>query len=148
MHINAVYYIGRKFDGVRRAPRFAIADWSLYERCVVEDMRSNQIGEGFNNGFQHIVGQAHPPLYKMFEIITRFLRNADIEQVGRTPLVSQVPMSNQVQRNNGKPSFMRTAPYIERARNLRNVLARWDTGYYVSHFDYLLAIANNLNFYN
>jgi hypothetical protein len=80
-NIYSVNYIGRKFGGVRRRPRFAIADWSLYDRCLMEDMRSNQVCEGFNNGFKHTVGEAHPPLYKLLEKITSFLRNSDIEQV-------------------------------------------------------------------
>jgi hypothetical protein len=57
-------------------------------------------------------------------------------------------MINQVQCENGKPIRVRTAPYVDRARSLRNILARWGTHYYMSNFDYLLAVANNLNFYN
>ena len=47
--------------------KFAPSTWSVYERVLVEDPRTNNFLEGWHNRFANVVGVAHPDIYRFIK---------------------------------------------------------------------------------
>jgi hypothetical protein len=84
--------------------------------------------EGGNNGFGSLIPRAKPELWTFLKTVRDYLRNEDMRQEQRKCGVEKEPKLD------------------AKTRHLRNVLERWDTGYYATQLEYLYAVAWNLDF--
>jgi hypothetical protein len=123
-----VNYLGTEFGGRYRHPRFAIGDWNQFDRVIGGKTRANNVCESGNNGFGNLIPRAKPDLWSFLKTVRDYLRNEDMRQE---------------QRKYGVEKGMKSGG---RSRHLRNILELWDTGYYATELEYLLAVAMNLDF--
>ena len=53
----------------RVPPIFAPAQWNVHGVTLVDQPRTNNVSEGWNNEFQSLVGQSHPTVWKLIEYL-------------------------------------------------------------------------------
>jgi hypothetical protein len=51
----------------RASPRFPPEMWNVHAATLENDQRTNNVCEGWNNGFAHLVDQKHPSIWKLIE---------------------------------------------------------------------------------
>ena len=51
----------------RKPPVFPPEVWNVHDATVANDHRTNNICEGWNNGFAHLVDRKHPSVWKLIE---------------------------------------------------------------------------------
>ena len=51
--------------------KFVPSSWSVYERVLVGDPRTNNFLKGWHNRFAGVVGVAHPDIYKFINSLKR-----------------------------------------------------------------------------
>lgn len=64
-------WIGTKKRGRRYPPLFPIPLWNVYEAIQSDWDKTNNICEGFNNGFAHLLSAQHPSIYKFINGLRR-----------------------------------------------------------------------------
>ena len=77
-------YVGRlqvRNDGAlsRRLPTFAVTMWTVYERTLQGDSRTNNYAEAAHRSLQRQFGVHHPSLLKFIEGIRNVQQNKDAE---------------------------------------------------------------------
>jgi hypothetical protein len=55
----------------RRQPKFPPSSWNCHDTTLNGDPRTNNICEGWNNGFAHLVDQNHPSIWKLIESLQK-----------------------------------------------------------------------------
>ncbi|CAN7982682.1 unnamed protein product [Ixodes hexagonus] len=53
----------------RRRPQFPPELWNVHEATLQDEDRANNACEGWNNGFQKLVGHAHPSVWRLIECL-------------------------------------------------------------------------------
>ena len=67
--------------------KFAPSTWSVYERVLVEDPRTNNFLEGWHNRFANVVGVAHPDIYRFIKSLRS--EQARCEMIRRAALIGE-----------------------------------------------------------
>ena len=55
----------------RIPPRFPPATWNVHEVTLADEDRTNNVCEGWNNGFKTLVGHNHPSFWKAVESLRK-----------------------------------------------------------------------------
>ena len=63
---------GRTGIRLRRCqPLFPPAVWNVHDATMHNEHRTNNVCEGWNNGFRHLVGHDHPSIWKLVEALQK-----------------------------------------------------------------------------
>ena len=107
---------------IRAPPRFPPPTWNYMEITIAGGSRTNNICEGWNNAFTRLVGEYHPPLFKL------------VNQLQKDESLARI---NIIQSQNGIPLLQRRRPeYMRLQTRLRNLCVQYDNGQWN---DYMLA---------
>ena len=84
----------------RRAPRFPIDLWNVYNKTVDDEPRTNNSIEGFHRGFESLVACIHPTIWKFFAAIQKQhgMTQYKLDQINSGAVLSQ--QSSQYKDNN------------------------------------------------
>ena len=117
----------------RGQPLFPPPLWNVHNVTINGGSRTNNICEGWNNGFRSLVGQAHPPFFKCLEALQRDNAIAStnmVQSLTGTPFRTPVKLS-----------------YRRNQRNLQRLCQRYQQGHYVHDIQrFLVAISWNIRF--
>lgn len=95
--------------------------------------RTNNICEGWNNAFRNLVGQAHPPLYKL------------IQAMQRDNAIVRTQMAQSANGNPHRTSVKKS--YLTHQTNLRRLCQRYNQGQYANAMQqYLESISHSIRF--
>ena len=121
-------WIGRpRGAGERRAPRFSLSLWNVYDVTIEGVGRTNNKVEGFHRGFKVSLGATHPTMYKLVEKLR-------VEQ-GKTEFIVENTLAH------GCPASKRV--YMDRdARLLRQAQSFPN----MDRMQYMRAVAHNIRF--
>lgn len=113
--------------------KFPPSTWSVYERVLSDDPRTNNFLEGWHNRFASIVGVSHPDIYKF--IVSLKSEQARCEMIRRAALIGEdisVPRKSSITKN--KRIFSIVSTFAERTEG--------------KHFlDYLEGLAHNFTYH-
>ena len=117
-------------------PRFQPALWNKYDITLnnhASGCRTNNICEGWNNAFNKLVGQQHPPLYKLIESMQK-----DYAQVNVTLTRSR----------NGNPLVTRVRQEVRLYnRNLHTYCLQYQQDFNANNMiGYLRLLSNNIRY--
>ena len=114
---------------IHRPPLFPLASWNVYTITLNNGSRTNNICEGWNN----LVGQAHPPLYKL------------IQAMQRDNAIVRTQMAQSANGNPHRTSVKRS--YLTHQTNLRQLCQRYNQGQYANAMqEYLESISHSIRF--
>lgn len=119
-------WIGPLRRRVRRAPRYQLAWWNLYERVLNGRARTNNSLEGWHHAFQHRVCRTHPSMRRLAEKLK-------IEQAANEVVIEQVLAGVNLPQQNKK--------YATLTRRIFNIVQQYAT--YDSKLNYVNALAHN-----
>jgi hypothetical protein len=121
-------WIGRPTANGRRAPRFSLDLWNVFDAVVDGLPKTNNACEGWHRGFMELVGGHHPTIWKFFKALK--LEQSKNEMVVEQYLAGQAPPA-------GKKKYRDCAARIQR------IVAQYDD---LDPIDFLRALAHNFNF--
>ena len=55
----------------RLPPAFPPASWNVHEATVTGDPRTNNVAEGWNNKYRHLIGHQHPSIWKSIRCLQK-----------------------------------------------------------------------------
>ena len=55
----------------RIPPRFPLALWNVHNATINDEARTNNLCEGWNNKFMHLVGQYHPSIWRVIRCVQK-----------------------------------------------------------------------------
>ena len=112
--------------------KFVPSSWSVYERVLVGDPRTNNFLEGWHNRFAGVVGVAHPDIYKFINSLKS--EQARCEMIRRAALMGEdltAPRKNSVKLN----------------QRIYNIVSKFEERTEGEHFlDYLEGLAHNFTY--
>ena len=118
---------------LRSPPLFPPAMWNVWGITLAGGSRTNNFCEGWNRGFNDLVGQRHPPFFKAIECLQK-----------DCAIVRSVLAKSRM----GTPHVTRTRrSYDQYQRNLRELCRQYQIGVYQNGIDrYLRRISHNIRF--
>ncbi|KAF7627326.1 hypothetical protein Mgra_00009367 [Meloidogyne graminicola] len=73
-------YTGRpRLDGSRTQPRFDPSSWSVYERTLANDDRTNNFSEAAHKKLQSYFNCSHPSLWHFISILQKVQKSTDVD---------------------------------------------------------------------
>lgn len=121
-------YIGRTRRRNRRAPRFPVSMWNMYDRVVEDLPRTNNSLEGWHNHMQANITSFHPNIWKFLEVLKR-------EQALTSVTINQVLA--------GHPAPPTRKRYQDLTGRIANIVQDYENRHVL---DFLRGIAHNLQF--
>lgn len=73
-------YVGRiRADGTRAEPIFPVQVWSVFQRTLDREDRTNNFAEACHKKLQMAFGVAHPSLWNFLNKLKKILKTVDID---------------------------------------------------------------------